>query len=453
MESIALRKDFGDKTILELRHLYQSGRLNLEPGFQRKSVWSLRDRQFLIQSILEGYPLPSIFLYERDDRGRLVYDVIDGKQRLETIFRFIGEKGFGRQTFEVPFRFKEDERTYIYRWNDLENWGKAAEFDKYKIQTVEVAGGMTEIIDLFVRINSTGKALNQAERRNAKYFKSDLLIEADRISKKHRSFFLTSYIFRTPQIERMKDIELVCELLLGQIEGEPGDKKVAIDRAISSERIKTRSLAKARKEFAANIRCIKALLPEIQSTRFQNTTEFYTLFLVVHQLRQERALFSNKRQLANARDILTRFSNAVDEVQQAQVKGKKSKSSNQLYTDYLAVTTQRTDNKSIRQSRAKIILSLLAGVLSRKDSQRIFNTEQRRILWNSDMEHVCALCSTKLSWNNFQVDHIKPHSRGGKTALKNASLVCASCNASKGAKRGTRTNRTKPPKSVRRRRQ
>lgn len=52
----------GTKSILDLRNLYERNHLNLEPGFQRDSVWKPRDRAFLIDTILRNYPLPAIFL-------------------------------------------------------------------------------------------------------------------------------------------------------------------------------------------------------------------------------------------------------------------------------------------------------------------------------------------------------------------------------------------------------
>src|ERR1022692_3797903 len=78
------------KSILDLKNLYDHGHLRLEPGFQRQSVWTERDRANLIDSILRNYPLPAIFLYKREESGNLVFDVIDGKQRLESIFKFTG---------------------------------------------------------------------------------------------------------------------------------------------------------------------------------------------------------------------------------------------------------------------------------------------------------------------------------------------------------------------------
>ncbi|MGD0778143.1 MAG: HNH endonuclease signature motif containing protein [Candidatus Solibacter sp.] len=41
-----------------------------------------------------------------------------------------------------------------------------------------------------------------------------------------------------------------------------------------------------------------------------------------------------------------------------------------------------------------------------------------------------------LTWDNFTIDHIKPYSKGGRTELDNADLMCRSCNAAKGNRPG-----------------
>src|SRR4051794_27220455 len=81
MSTIHYKSD--QKTVQEILNFYEKGQLNLEPGFQRSSVWSDRDRAKLVDSILRNYPLPSIFLYKRHPEGDICYDVIDGKQRIE----------------------------------------------------------------------------------------------------------------------------------------------------------------------------------------------------------------------------------------------------------------------------------------------------------------------------------------------------------------------------------
>jgi 5-methylcytosine-specific restriction endonuclease McrA len=77
----------------------------------------------------------------------------------------------------------------------------------------------------------------------------------------------------------------------------------------------------------------------------------------------------------------------------------------------------------------------LAPVFASKDDHRRFSPEVRRILWNSVEKKICSVCADPLDWSSFHVDHVNAHSRGGRTALANAALICPTCNAKKGARR------------------
>lgn len=72
-------------------HIFQltKKKLNLAPSYQRGDVWRTGDRQALIESILRGIPLPSIILLRTG--GTTPHDVVDGKQRLTAILRFVGQ--------------------------------------------------------------------------------------------------------------------------------------------------------------------------------------------------------------------------------------------------------------------------------------------------------------------------------------------------------------------------
>ncbi len=105
------------REVHELASLFNAGKLNLSPGFQRQSVWSLRDRAKLIDSMLHGYPLPAIFLYRRERDGLIVFDVIDGKQRLESIFMFMGVLRGNR--FEVKAAYPGDSEAEPWDWARL----------------------------------------------------------------------------------------------------------------------------------------------------------------------------------------------------------------------------------------------------------------------------------------------------------------------------------------------
>src|SRR5437764_14911019 len=74
-------------SIGELMSLYKDEELDIHPEFQRFFRWSLKQKSRLIESLLLGIPIPQIFVAQRADG---VWDVVDGLQRLSTIFEFAG---------------------------------------------------------------------------------------------------------------------------------------------------------------------------------------------------------------------------------------------------------------------------------------------------------------------------------------------------------------------------
>lgn len=89
-------------------HIYKlvDGGLNLSPSYQRGDVWSGTDRSALIESILRGVPLPSIILLKKGGSR----EVVDGKQRLTTILRFIGKHPIAMQKLaEAQARHPNDD--------------------------------------------------------------------------------------------------------------------------------------------------------------------------------------------------------------------------------------------------------------------------------------------------------------------------------------------------------
>nr|WP_279671485.1 DUF262 domain-containing protein [Flexivirga meconopsidis] len=102
--------------------------LNLTPSYQRGDVWSASDRSALIESILRGIPLPSIILLRK--KGSEPHEVVDGKQRLTTILRFVGAHPIAMQKVEeahsrhpdndLKTLFHEDYPAFRRAWKSLE---------------------------------------------------------------------------------------------------------------------------------------------------------------------------------------------------------------------------------------------------------------------------------------------------------------------------------------------
>jgi uncharacterized protein with ParB-like and HNH nuclease domain len=68
------------------------GKINLIPPFQRGHVWNITDRRKLIANIVQGRPIPAIFLYREGKGEKFEYNILDGKQRLESLILFIGNE-------------------------------------------------------------------------------------------------------------------------------------------------------------------------------------------------------------------------------------------------------------------------------------------------------------------------------------------------------------------------
>src|SRR6266850_540477 len=79
------------QTVSWFQDQYKTGRLELRPPFQRKPVWTAKQKSALIESILMNVPIPEIYIQvEQDEDGSEEYGVVDGQQRLRTILQFIG---------------------------------------------------------------------------------------------------------------------------------------------------------------------------------------------------------------------------------------------------------------------------------------------------------------------------------------------------------------------------
>ncbi|MGL5197187.1 MAG: DUF262 domain-containing protein, partial [Chroococcales cyanobacterium] len=82
-----IRTDNYSMSIGELISLYEKDEIDIHPEFQGVFRWSNHQKSTFIESILLGIPIPAIFVNQREDG---IWDVIEGVQRLSTIYEFVG---------------------------------------------------------------------------------------------------------------------------------------------------------------------------------------------------------------------------------------------------------------------------------------------------------------------------------------------------------------------------
>jgi len=114
-----------------------------------------------------------------------------------------------------------------------------------------------------------------------------------------------------------------------------------------------------------------------------------------------------------------KFASEVD----IHVQKSKEPASDLLVAEYVNSVEKRSTHKATRQNRYKAVRDLLIPFLIARDARRDFNEEERRIAWEMSTNKICPLCHTEITWENYQLDHIKPHKKGGKTELRNSQIT------------------------------
>lgn len=157
----------------QLARLFKSGKIKI-PDMQRGFVWDDIQASRLIESILMGLPLPSLFLIKNIEEGN--YLVVDGLQRLTTIYSFRYNKRLpNRNTNIAGFSLKgvhESIRNKTY--DELSEEGKTDKFDMGTINVIEFKQNKPDheeaMYTLFERLNGGGTNLSPQQIRNSIYY-------------------------------------------------------------------------------------------------------------------------------------------------------------------------------------------------------------------------------------------------------------------------------------------
>ncbi|MFB3918398.1 MAG: DUF262 domain-containing protein [Terriglobales bacterium] len=209
-------------------------KIDMDPPYQRRGrLWSTTDKEYLIDSILNGFDVPKIYVADFTwgdsplNRQKLPYAIIDGKQRLEAIFDFFS----GNITLSNDFKYLEDPSLSLggLGYQDLKRRHPliAETFDEYSLMVMRVvAQSDAPIMELFVRLNRS-KPLTGAEIRNAM---SGRAPELFRQIVKH-DLFSENVAFT---ITRGQDLNAAAKVLYFEYSGAPREtKKASLDQFVT----------------------------------------------------------------------------------------------------------------------------------------------------------------------------------------------------------------------------
>jgi hypothetical protein len=208
----------------------QRENIDFDPSYQRKGrLWSEKDKSYLIDSILNGFDLPKIYIADFTyspaalNEHRKTFAVVDGKQRFEAMFDFMS----GKLTLDKNFVYNPEPQLELagLSFKDLKSRHPriASNFENFNLSVFSIiTDDESTINEMFIRLNKS-KPLTGAELRGA--MKGEVPIFTKKITSHH--FFKDRVKFAT---QRMQDANVAAKFLLIEFRGKLVDtKKVHLD--------------------------------------------------------------------------------------------------------------------------------------------------------------------------------------------------------------------------------
>lgn len=415
-----IRTKSSDAEIQGLYSKYKKGRLNIQPIYQRNYVWDPKKASRLIESVLLGIPIPIIYLAQNENG---IDNVIDGQQRLTSLFSFIdgafpdGRK-FKLTGLNVFTELKG--KTYAELDDNLQD-----KIQEYAIRVITFTSDSDPDLqyEIFTRLNTGSVALNDQELRNCIYRgRFNELVKELATNQDYLSLLGLS----KPH-PRMKDIELVLRFVAfytnSYINYAPPIKKFLNDTMRKNKDLDPIDEKKIREAFKRAVTNTQTLLGKKAFRRLTAGTE------------------ENSNGEWNDRQVnVSLFDITMDSMARIETPIL-MKNLDAIREAYLCLMTEdeefirslyyaTSDSTAVNTRFGKWKATLDAIVKDAALDKRCFSYSLKKSLYEKDP--TCAICGQHISdIDDAAVDHIEQYWMGGKTIPENARLTHRYCNCAR----------------------
>ncbi|WP_245443591.1 DUF262 domain-containing protein [Labrys okinawensis] len=249
-----VKTDAYQMSIGEIVTMYEDKELTIDPEFQRLFRWKIGQKSKLIESLLLGIPIPSIFVFEKDDG---TWELIDGLQRISTILEFMGRlrEGDGLRVPSVLEATKYLPSLHNGVWeasdriNDVPKAEQSA-IDRSLQLAIRRSRIAVEILkrpsddqtkyDLFQRLNAGGSQANAQELRNCIVLMINGVYFREVKAAAEQGIFQTIISVGEDQQEKQRHMELAMRFLAHALI--PYDGRLDVEEYIDESSV---SLARA----------------------------------------------------------------------------------------------------------------------------------------------------------------------------------------------------------------
>lgn len=225
-----VRTDAYQMSIGELVNMYRDGELIINPDFQRLFRWEIGQKSKLIESILLGIPLPSIFVFEKEDAK---WELVDGLQRVSTLLEFMG-------LLKNPETNQNEKPTALVATKYLPSldqvvWEKspaildiqiadqvplpaplqlAVRRSRLSVEILKRPSSSETKYDLFQRLNAGGTQANAQELRNVIVIMVSPAYHQFMRECAQKQSYLTVLSASADQLEKQRDMEYVSRFMV-----------------------------------------------------------------------------------------------------------------------------------------------------------------------------------------------------------------------------------------------
>jgi hypothetical protein len=271
------RVDYQTVIIQDIVNLERRDELNLRPWYQRRIVWTTQQQSYLINTIHEQKPIPSIYIRHSIDVGtsRSIREVVDGQQRLAAVLAYAADK-FPARHPNYPKPVKLSQLTVKERHQYLATGLSVGYL---------LGADDSDVIEIFGRINSVSKKLTPAEKRNSNFsgeFKQFCVKQASA----RVDFWRSNNIFTALKIARMEEMQFVSELVMNMVDGLQDYSPQKIDAFYKKNDEKFPKETDVTKRFDATFGLLVSLNDTtLKDTIFSRPPIFFSLFLILDAIK------------------------------------------------------------------------------------------------------------------------------------------------------------------------
>ena len=409
------------------------------PEYQRGVVWNPDQQKKLIDSVLRGYQLPVIYLHykERTEFGlkQQSYDIIDGQQRMESLYRF-HEGAFPLLAPSEPSarfpRFIADQPCSWAgkRFPDLSEDLKEQFLSTELPVAIIESNDDNEIRDLFVRLQA-GSSLNSQERRDAYpgAFTDFVLTLGGKpdIARYPGHDFFQRVLRMKPARDRGRTRQLAAQIAMLYMRRQEKGEDFFTDTssgALDDYYYENLDFDSASSESKRLIEILDKLDVLLGDGKRPNPRGHGAMHL---------ALFLDSIWDSYTRSWESRLADAHDEFTSrvAEATKKQKEGVPDEYWNFYGVWTRSNSDRGENIQRRHTFYSqrmreFMGNDLKPKDPKRSFGPLERELIYFRDSKR-CAVCSGEVIWKSAEIHHVLEHQAGGQTTLDNGVLVHGEC--------------------------